>query len=234
MKKFPNIILDIDEVLADTLTQVIIWHNKNYNTSLKPENFYNYKFWEIWGGTKDEAIVKVMEFFQSKYPENIMPVKGSQRGVENISKISNIHIVTSRRREFIPLTKSWLEKNFPKGFASVEFTAYYTHNNNTPIKKSDVCKKLDAKIIVEDDLEHALDCAKEGIKVLLLDKPWNRDVEHDNIIRVYSWDEIVENTEKLIKELYYSFSLMHVMQYILDLVEVPLYGIALLSDLSIP
>ncbi len=47
--------------------------------------------------------------------------------------------------------------------------------------------------MIEDTKEHSELCAKDGIKTFLLDKPWNQHcVEHENIIRVKDWNEILE------------------------------------------
>lgn len=59
--------------------------------------------------------------------------------------------------------------------------------------KSEICGELGISIFIEDNSSYALDCAKKGIKVLLLDKPWNKNYEkHPNIIKVNSWEEILE------------------------------------------
>ncbi len=50
------------------------------------------------------------------------------------------------------------------------------------------------KIMIEDNPEYALDCAKNGIKTFLLDKPWNKNYsQHENLIKVKSWEEIVKS-----------------------------------------
>ena len=54
-----NIGVDLDEVLGDFLSSLIQYHNTNYNSVLSREDFHSYKFWEVWGGTKEEAIQKL-------------------------------------------------------------------------------------------------------------------------------------------------------------------------------
>ena len=45
---------------------------------------------------------------------------------------------------------------------------------------------------MEDTLHNAMDCANNGIEVLLLNQPWNKsEINHEKIKRVYSWKEAV-------------------------------------------
>ena len=45
-------------------------------------------------------------------------------------------------------------------------------------------------LIIEDSLIHAIECAKNGIKVILLNKGWNQGELHTNITRINSWKEV--------------------------------------------
>ena len=51
--------IDLDQVLADLLPALIEFHNFTYGTVLTEKQFNSDKFWEVWGGTREEAIKKV-------------------------------------------------------------------------------------------------------------------------------------------------------------------------------
>lgn len=70
------IAIDVDEVLATLLNPVIDYHNDMYNTSLTREKFQSYNWWETWGGTKEEAIAKFYDFWETDYPNRIRPIEG--------------------------------------------------------------------------------------------------------------------------------------------------------------
>ena len=75
-------------------------------------------------------------------------------------------------------------------FDGVKFADFFT---KWATKKSIICKKLWAKIMVEDNLENAVDCASAWMKVFLIDRPWNQDYDkkkHKWIIKVSGWNEI--------------------------------------------
>lgn len=46
--------------------------------------------------------------------------------------------------------------------------------------------------MIEDKGDTALYLAENGIRVLLFDAPYNQDISHKNIVRVFSWNEIFD------------------------------------------
>jgi hypothetical protein len=88
-------------------------------------------------------------------------------------------------------TNLWVEKYFPGIFSGIRFTNTYS-GSGIKLKKSQVCKEFNAKIIIEDDLMHITDCASNGIQVIVYNHPWNREGLSENITRVSDWNEILE------------------------------------------
>ena len=184
--------IDLDEIVADSLDAIIKFHNEKYKTNLKKDNFVSYRFWEIWGGTKEESVKKISEFFKTDHLANIYPIAGSLGALADLKKSGHeLFIITGRRNEIIKQTEEWIEKHFPNIFSGAHFANSYTLGGHER-KKSDICKKLGVELIIEDDLLHATDCAKNGIKVFLFDYPWNQGNLSPNIERVFSWSEIVD------------------------------------------
>lgn len=190
--------VDLDDVLADYIPALCEFHNATYGTSLARENFHSYSFWEVWGGTKEEARKKAIEFRNSSYFDNIQPVAGSIEGVDVLKKSHNLVIITSRST--IDKTNEWLNKHFPNKFSGV----YFSHNHYTgkgTREKSDICLDLGVNAMIEDNLEYSLDCALKSIKVLLFNSPWNNQIYKVPLLkrfllakikRIGSWKEIIE------------------------------------------
>ena len=188
--------IDMDEVLVDTIAAMIIFHNKKYKTNLTIENFTSYNFWEVWGGTKTEAIEKVKLFYPTNYFKNAQPLFGAVSSIKKLSKIAELHIVTSRPEKLTSQqTIESLSKYFTNKFKAVHFTNYYSEYGKLK-SKSAVCKELGITILIDDSLAYARECAKKGIKVMLLDKKYNQAVRlPKNVFRVNSWGEIVEKIQ---------------------------------------
>lgn len=185
--------VDLDEVLGEFLHALIQYHNYEYGTNLKKEQFKSYFFWETWGGTREEAIQKVYDFHKTEFFTNIKPVLGAQKGIEFLSKNHELVIITSRQYEIADETKEWVEKYFPEKFKDIFFTNNYSQNGPTKSKK-EVCDSENVNLLIEDFFQYAQECASEERKVLLFDKPWNQQNYLQNgMKRVHSWKEVLEN-----------------------------------------
>jgi uncharacterized HAD superfamily protein len=185
--------VDLDEVLADYLSAVIDFHNASFGSSLKKEDFVSYKFWEIWGGTVDEAIDKIYEFNKTDFFKKIKPVPGSQEVLDVLKQNHELFVITSRQQDFANETKAWLDEHFPGVFQGVHFTNKYSKSGESRSKLS-VCDELEIDVLIEDSLDYALECLNEKRKVFLLDYSWNQSTDlPEKISRVDSWPEILNN-----------------------------------------
>ena len=189
--------IDLDEVIANTLTAVINFHNEKYGTDFKENNFSSYRFWETWGGTRDEAIRKVHEFYVTDHFANVRPVAGSIDAVDKLKENGHeLFIITGRQENIIKETEKWIKKHFPEVFSGVHFANTYGLTGSK-MKKGTICEQLGIEIMVEDDIIYASELAESGIKVFLFDRPWNKDhAVGDNIERVSSWEDVVNKISR--------------------------------------
>jgi uncharacterized HAD superfamily protein len=186
--------IDIDDVIADFVPIISLYHNELYGGSLSKADFISYDFWKVWGGTKEEAVRKVDEMFaNSMYFLKIPTVENSIPSLARLKEQGVVlHAITGRRNNAIQPTTEWIEKYFPNTFASTHFTNMHCLEGRS-VKKSKICKELGVTILIEDFIDHALDCAENNIRVLLFDSPWNQNVpKHEKIEKVFSWDEILK------------------------------------------
>ena len=189
--------IDLDEILADSLPALIEYHNATYGTSLTREQFHSYKFWEIWGGTREEAIQKIYDFFKTPYFRNIRPVTGSQKAISILKQNNDLFVITARQDDVAKATKGWINKHFPNAFSGIYFANHYSQKGE-PKTKKEICDPLELDILIEDSLDYALECYNPSRKVLLLDCPWNKNSElPQGIHRVHSWKEIVDFIKKI-------------------------------------
>ncbi|MBS3091558.1 hypothetical protein J4217_03875 [Candidatus Pacearchaeota archaeon] len=57
-----KIALDLDEVIADFMTALLIFYHKKTGKLYKKEDFPEWKWWPLLGETREEAIKNVDEF----------------------------------------------------------------------------------------------------------------------------------------------------------------------------
>lgn len=189
------IAVDLDEVLAETFRALLKkkkW--KFFGTKISWDEAISYKLREVpkFNLTKKRAIFIYVRFLLWAWLRTkIAPVVWAKTKLKEFKKKGyKFHVVTARHFLLRFATGLWLCKNYRHIFQSVVFANFFTRFST---KKSEICKKLWATMIIEDNLENAEECAKEWIKVYLLDKPWNQNYDkkkHKGIIKVNSWADI--------------------------------------------
>ncbi|NPE27187.1 hypothetical protein HNV12_04265 [Methanococcoides sp. SA1] len=196
-KKKIKIAIDIDEVLAEQLESVVEFYKQETGVFIPKEKFSSYNWWETWGISKEEAIGVDGRFKESDMFESLRVVEGSIEAIEKLNKDNSLVVITARPSDFENKTLGWLGENYGDSFDEVLHSSDFHVENGEQKSKVEFCKDLGVDLIIEDNLEYSLKCAEGGIKVLLLDKPWNQGDLHENIFRCGDWGEILKKVEVL-------------------------------------
>lgn len=189
--------IDLDEVLAGTFSLMLEetkskWVIKNLTFEDLSDHYWDNIPWvEIW---RDELFKIWHDFLGS--PENIkhIPlVEWSKKWIEKLKDSwYNLHIITARHNKIEETTKIWINNHFWDFFENIHFV----NDNSTESKpKYVICQNIWASLMIEDNLDYALDLANNWIACFLLEKPWNkhRTEVHPKIKKVKNWEEITKN-----------------------------------------
>lgn len=115
--------------------------------------------------------------------------------------VDKIYFVTARDNHPVVLedTKYWVEENME----------HHDDVFHTPDKAA-FCQLAGIKVMIEDELRQIVPLVRAGIDVIVMDRPWNRDIPTEplvmgnppgRIIRAWTWREAVEAA----KEFYHEF-----------------------------
>jgi uncharacterized HAD superfamily protein len=190
-----RIAIDLDDTLINFAEQFIKFHNFVFDTYYNFNEFHSFIFSNVWGGTKEDNICEIRNYYGSDHFKNIKPLQGAVDAVSKLAKDNELFIITSRNEEVAELTKKQVRTLFPDVFKEVHFTSHFSLIT-TPKSKAEVCDALDIDVLIEDSPDYATDCIKDGRRIFLFARPWNikRDVDK-SIIRVNSWKEILEKLQ---------------------------------------
>jgi len=184
--------VDLDDIVGDFLTNFILFHNKEYGSTLKREDFHNYLYNEILKLSIEETKVRMHKFYDSNLCKEILPMPGSLTALPLLKKKGvKLFLITGRHNSIVDKTKEWVEENFPNIFSDIYHTSAH-ETNGLKVKKSKVCLDLGAKTIIEDDWMHITDCASKGIKVMVYNHPWNQRVLPFGAKRFLGWKGIFQ------------------------------------------
>lgn len=176
--------IDIDEVVAKYVEGYLEIFKKEYGKKVNFEDVFSYNFGEVLGISKeeDEKLHKI--FGESMSFDEIEMIEGAKEAVIKLSKSHDVAFITFRPLRLKEKTRFFLEKNFPDNSFKVFYAKEFPNGS-----KAEVCKSLGINLMIEDHAPAAFECANKGIRVILFDKPWNKNVEHENILRVKKWEE---------------------------------------------
>jgi len=188
-----NIAVDNDDILFDFMSGLVLFHNEVYLTNFKKEDYFSYNFHEVWGGTREQATLKIAEFLESNYFKNIKPKEGAVEAMRFLKdKGHNLFVITGRQHFLTEKTESDIQIYFSGIFSGICFANTYGPDfSGVKIKKSILCRKVNSGIIIEDDLLHINDCASAGIRVIAQDNPWNQGTLPKNATRVFDWKKTI-------------------------------------------
>jgi len=185
-----NIGIDIDEVIVEFVRGYLDFYNLRHNKKIKFEDVFSYNLWEVLGVPREYAFRLADEFYKTNLFENIRLVNGAKESICNLAKKHQIFIITSRPPHIKKETESFIKKHFQDINLNVVYSGdMHAANGKT---KSQICKERGISLFLEDNGKYAVECAKNGIKVFLFDKPWNQNFKHNNIIRIQTWGEVLK------------------------------------------
>ncbi|KAK0465213.1 uncharacterized protein EV420DRAFT_1513328 [Desarmillaria tabescens] len=184
----PVIAVDLDDVLAQTNHAVADWHNEVYGTRMDVSHFYYYYYWKnpFWG-TPRQTFDKVKAFYQTSRIFQIDPVPGAREGTLFLKDTGfKLIVVTARAPDTADESWTWVNQHFPGVFDSIICTGQFKdahktgHEVVTKLSKAQVCADLNARILIDDSSENALQCATAvpvATRVLLFgDYEWNKRI----------------------------------------------------------
>ncbi len=188
--------IDIDGVIANMMPTLVRFHNDNYGTSLEIDNFKSHDLHETWGGTFEDAVSKVHKFYLSDYFNEIAPVEGSIEALSSLRMKNELFLITARPLSIEKNTRDWIDMHFGGMFSGMYMADALTLKSGS--FKSQICNDLGIDVMIEDNIGNALECSKNVRHVFLFNTPWNQDVGlPENVTRIKSWNELIENLEKI-------------------------------------
>jgi len=177
--------VDIDNVIADFESRFRDRLNRRYNLFLKRRDIVTFDYYKCTQITKEQEKKTYEEFVKDGEFRKLRVISFARNSLEILSKKHTIILITARPRKAEKDTLIWLKKR--------KIAYHYIVFSKA---KHRICESID--VLIEDKWENALEIAKKGKIVLLLDYPWNRkDIKHKNIHRVKNWKSILKNIDKI-------------------------------------
>jgi len=183
--------IDLDDVVFDFISLVLKKYKEIFAKEILFEEVSSFYFSNIFNLSQEEVNLFFKKILTKEIVINMNLCDFSKETIHELSKTHEIFFVTSR----VDAREGTLE-SLEKHFQEIDFKLIFSSNpycKNKGKTKGEICNELGIDFMIEDSKEHTEICAGQGIKTFLLEKPWNKDcMEHENIIKVKNWKEILE------------------------------------------
>lgn len=183
---------DADGVLTD-MSGFNYTHGEKF-FGHKPVELSGYTTAEIFGEGKVREFLFGLRYFYD-YCCRLEPRENASEVCQKLcSQGHSVYVITARKFSAMKnplgslsrnLFRKWTEKN-----GLIFGDIFFCSEKNTPPQKLEYCRRISADIMIDDKPDIALYLAENSVKVLLFDAPYNKTVRHENITRVFGWDEI--------------------------------------------
>ncbi|WP_018663193.1 5' nucleotidase, NT5C type [Heyndrickxia acidiproducens] len=173
--------LDFDDTLVDMRQSIVKILNRKHKRNLVYEDIEEYAVSNLYGYSFEEYV----DFFTRNQTElhQEKPYPFLLTVLRELSKKAKLTIITGRPKAWMESAENWaLANKLP-----IENIVCASQHPNG---KLECALKHNISLFIEDNPSHALAIANNGIDVLLLDKPYNRNCFHERITRVENWKEI--------------------------------------------
>jgi len=169
--------VDIDSVLCELMEPLLERVNKKYGTTLTRDDIkeWNWKF--DLNGYHIDGYAEIKEALDDyDFAVNLPAVPGGKEQLDFLKFLGNdILLITSRNARRAPVTTEWVRRNI--GDYEIKFT---DGDKN----------EYERDILIDDAPHHTMDFAEKGKFTILFSQPWNQDVYHKNIMRIWSWNDL--------------------------------------------
>ncbi len=184
-----NICIDIDGTITDPYYW-LSYANKYFNSNINESQVTSYEIAKVLNVEPNDYL----EFYE-KYKFEIHSKQVLRNDVKDVldilHKINNLYFVTARDKSLELLTHIYLLDH------EIPFDEVFILGSHNKVPKA---IDLNCDIFIEDSYDNAIDLSNNGFKVILLDTNYNRFPLNNNIIRAYSWNEILQITTEISKQ----------------------------------
>lgn len=196
------IAVDIDGVLANWVGSALPRLNRILNTDLDIEQGVSFDLHESFGVSRGRMHEALDALYKEFSVTQIQPIENSQKTIKRLSHDYDIVAITARPKILWKDTYAWVKDNYDN-----LIEVYFGTAQGKPFgagehedEKLALCKRFNAKYLVEDNPAEILEALKTSTTPLCHAWPWNKSIEDDKRIIRGDWLKlekyIYENEKK--------------------------------------
>lgn len=195
--------IDCDGVLTDMSAYILYYGEKLFRR--KPENPNSLDARDIFNCNRyQELLFGLKHFFP--YCKKCKPRKYARATINKLKKDGHkVYQITARkfttRNNPLGAYSRYIYRNWLKKYKFDFDGIFYCSDSRGGADKLKGIKHFSADIMIDDRPDIAIYLAEKGIKVLLFDTRYNKNISHKNITRVSDWKDVYRKISEMQKKL---------------------------------
>ncbi len=176
--------IDIDGIIADTDTTFRERMGEVFERDFPRDMVKEFHYENCFKFNRKEMDIFCNLFLDKELWKSIKLIKGARPILASLKHKHSLIIITGRPIEVKDVTLEWLRVK------KIPFDKLYFMQGR---QKHEIARvnKHKFSLFLEDHPDYAYRMAKDGVRVLLMDYPWNQRMKnHPNIQRVKNWRQI--------------------------------------------
>jgi hypothetical protein len=190
-----TIAVDIDDVLSMSAQAFTSFSNETWGTTLEEADFTE-DLGSMWGVDHKEVVKRLKTYFASDAIQRSLPIEGAEPALRELARWYKLVAVTSRIEQIMPMTQEWVGHNFA-GIPLEVYSAGIWDKLDEGARmrtKSEVCVRLRADYLIDDQLKHCIAVSECGIEAVLFGNyAWNQaGLLPGGVKRAEDWQAVLE------------------------------------------
>lgn len=191
------IAVDCDDVLLMTTPFFVDAYNRTFGTEVTLDVSNNSQH-DVWGVDRATLEARFAQLMDTEGYKELHPDPEEVKILQELSKNHELHVITARREHERDVTQHMLDTYLPGVFTSLELVGFHG-------SKGDVCQRLGADILIDDNARHLKDAVEKGIAkenaLLFGDYVWNALNEaNSGFTRCVNWTNVKREVDRLAQQ----------------------------------
>lgn len=188
------IAIDCDDVLVPSTEQIVAMYNHQFGTIVQLEGAHTSKN-PAWQADRETIGERIYDIQLTEEYAQTPPFQDAVEACRRLSELHELHLVTARPEKIMSVTKRMLDLHFNGIFQEIEHVGL---DGN----KGEICKKLQADVLIDDNYKHLLMANECQIPSLIWfgDYAWQTATEQDpnvNVMRCKDWQGVEQEISRI-------------------------------------
>lgn len=193
--------VDFHDTVVSHFEGLAAYLDRVHKLRIDPDEITTLSWGRSYGAKRRRERSIMRSFWRSPEYRDPPPRPGALEGLNHISSLGLIGVITASPEDHVPLIQAWGTNQCPDILTLGVHCSYNPYERTGDKTKPEIARALGLHVFLEDSGRTAIDIAEEGIESILFRRRWNerfiREAEEAGVHIVETWDEAAYRVEQI-------------------------------------